>query len=62
MRGAALGVVLTAPRLANYAVYAKRKFWKVARRGGHDIRREQTPRTMRQLGIRGASRAKLPVS
>ena len=44
--------------LANYAVYGKRKLWKAARRGGHDIGREQTARIMRQLGIRGASRAK----
>ena len=62
MRDAALGVVLTATWLAEYAAHAKRKFWNVARRGSHDIRREQTLRTMRQLGIRGASRAKLPVS
>jgi putative transposase len=44
--------------LANYAVYGKRKLWKAARRAGHDIGREQTARIMRQLGIRGASRAK----
>ncbi len=44
--------------MANYAVYGKRKLWKAARRQGHDIGREQTARIMRQLGIRGASRAK----
>ncbi len=53
-----MGAVLMAPWLATYAVYGKRKLRKAARRAGHDIGREQTARIMRQLGIRGASRAK----
>jgi putative transposase len=52
-----MGVVLLAIFTANYAVYGKRKLWKAARRLGHDVGREQTARIMRQLGIRGASRA-----
>ena len=54
---AAMATVLKAIWLANYAVYGKRKLPKAARRAGHDIGREQTARLMRQLGIRGASRA-----
>jgi hypothetical protein len=50
-------VVLLAIFKANYAVYGKRKLWKAAQRLGHDVGREQTARIMRQLGIRGASRA-----
>jgi putative transposase len=53
-----MGAILLAIFTANYAVYGKRKLWKAARRQGHDIGREQTARIMRQLGIRGASRAK----
>jgi putative transposase len=53
-----MGAVFLAIFVANYAVYGKRKLWKAARRQGHDVGREQTARLMRQLGIRGASRAK----
>ena len=52
-----MAVVLLAIFTTNYAVYGKRKLWKAAQRLGHDIGREQTARLMRQLGIRGASRA-----
>jgi len=42
----------------NFSVYGKRKLWKAAQRSGIDIGREQTARIMRELDIRGASRAK----
>ena len=44
--------------LKNYSVYGKRKLWAAAKRAGEDVGREQVARIMRQLGIRGASRAK----
>lgn len=40
----------------NYKVYGARKIWKAARRGGHDIGRDQVARLMRDLGIEGISR------
>lgn len=43
---------------ANYRVYGVRKLWKVARRAGIDIRRDQTGPLMRSAGIEGATRAK----
>jgi putative transposase len=42
----------------NYSVYGRRKLTKAARKAGHDIGRDQVARLMRQLGIRGASRAR----
>jgi putative transposase len=50
-------VVLLALWVANFSVYGKHKLWKAARRAGHDIGREQVARLMRDLGIRGATRA-----
>jgi putative transposase len=41
----------------NYAVYGRRKLTKAARRAGLDVGRDQVARLMRELGIRGASRA-----
>jgi putative transposase len=43
---------------ANYRVYGARKLWLAARRGGHDIGRDQVARLMRELGIRGARRGR----
>ncbi len=53
-----LGVLLMAIWLKNYSVYGKRKLWAAAKRAGEDVGREQVARIMRQLGIRGVSRAK----
>ena len=51
-------MLLMAIWVANYSVYGKRKLWAAAKRAGEDVGREQVARLMRQLGIRGASRAK----
>ncbi len=58
VRDAELGVVLLALWVANYSVYGRRKLAKAARRAGLDIGRDQVARLMRDLGIRGATRAK----
>jgi len=42
----------------NYSVYGRRKLWKAAIREGLDVGRDQVARLMRQLGLRGATRAK----
>src|SRR5690606_37475116 len=42
----------------NYRVYGARKIWKSARRGGHDIGRDQVARLMRAAGIEGVRRTK----
>jgi putative transposase len=42
----------------NYCVYGVRKLWKIARRSGIDIGRDQTGRLMRAAGIEGATRSK----
>lgn len=42
----------------NYRVYGARKIWKAARRGGHDIGRDQVARLMRTAGIEGVRRTK----
>jgi len=42
----------------NYRVYGARKVWKAARRGGHDIGRDQVARLMRAAGIEGVRRTK----
>ena len=50
--------LLLALWVRNFSVYGRRKLTKAARRAGHDIGRDQVARLMRQLGIRGASRAR----
>jgi putative transposase len=50
--------LLLALWVRNYSVYGRRKLTKAARRAGHDIGRDQVARLMRELGIRGASRAR----
>jgi putative transposase len=57
VRDAYLMPLLLALWIANYSVYGRRKLWKAARRAGHDVGRDQVARLMRELGIRGASRA-----
>ena len=55
---AVLMPLLMALWVRNFSVYGRRKLTKAARRAGHDIGRDQVARLMRQLGIRGASRAR----
>lgn len=50
--------VLLALWVRNYSVYGRRKLRKAAVKAGHQIGRDQVARLMRQMGIRGASRAK----
>lgn len=58
VRDAYLMPLLLALWVRNYSMYGRRKLHKAARRAGHDVGRDQVARLMRQLGIRGASRAK----
>jgi putative transposase len=55
-RDAVLMPILLALWMANYRVYGARKLWKAARRGGHDVGRDQVARLMRTLGIQGVRR------
>ena len=55
---AVLMPILMALWARNYSVYGRRKLTKAARKAGPDIGRDQVARLMRQLGIRGASRAR----
>jgi putative transposase len=57
-REALLMPILLALWMANYRVYGARKLWKVARRAGHDVGRDQVARLMRTLGIRGVRRGR----
>lgn len=54
---AVLMPILMALWVKNYSVYGRRKLTKAARKAGHDVGRDQVARLMRQLGIRGATRA-----
>lgn len=58
VRDAYLMPLLLALWVRNYSVYGRRKLHKAARRAGHDVGRDQVARLMRELGIRGASRAR----
>jgi transposase InsO family protein len=42
----------------NWGVYGARKLWHAARRGGHDIGRDQVARLMKIVGIAGTIRGK----
>jgi putative transposase len=42
--------------VANYRVYGARKLWIAARRGGHEIGRDQVARLMKALDIEGVTR------
>ena len=55
---AVLMPLLLALWIRNYSVYGRRKLTGAAHRAGLDIGRDQVARLMRQLDIRGASRAK----
>lgn len=48
--------ILMALFVANYSVYGAHKLWKAARRGGHDIGRDQVARLMKTLNIQGVTR------
>ena len=50
--------LLMALFVRNYSVYGRRKLTKAARKAELDVGRDQVARLMRQMGIRGASRAK----
>ncbi len=41
----------------NYSVYGRRKLWVAARKAGLEVGRDQVARLMRQMGIRGTTRA-----
>ena len=56
-RDAQLAPQLRALWERNYSVYGRRKLTKAARKNGIDAGRDQVARLMRQMGIRGASRA-----
>jgi len=56
-RDAVLLPLLLALWLKNYSVYGRRKLTTAARKSGLDVGRDQVARLMRELGIRGASRA-----
>jgi len=58
LRDAVPAPLLMALWVHNYSVYGRRKLWKVARRAGHDVGRDQVARLMAAQGMRGASRAK----
>ena len=53
--------VVLALWVANRKVYGAHKVWKVARRAGHEIGRDQVARLMRELGIEGVSRLRKKV-
>jgi putative transposase len=57
-RDEVMGPVVRALWEDNYRVYGARKIWKAARRGGHDVGRDQIARLMRAAGIEGVRRTK----
>jgi putative transposase len=57
-RDAVLGPALIQLWKDNYCVYGAHKLWKTARRGGHDVGRDQVARLMRAAGIEGVRRGK----
>jgi len=61
VRDAVMLQVLMVLWVTNRKVYGAHKLSKAARRGGHDIGRDQTARLMRELDIRGISRRRKKV-
>ena len=61
VRDAVLMQVLMVLWVANRKVYGAHKLWKAARRGGHDIGRDQVARLMRTMEIEGISRRRRKV-
>jgi putative transposase len=60
-RDAEMGPVLEALWTKNRKVYGADKLWRAARRGGHEIGRDQVARLMRERGICGVSRQRKKV-
>jgi len=58
LRDAVMMPILLAIWIANFKVYGAHKLWKAARRGGHDIGRDQVARLMKTLGIEGVRRGR----
>ena len=58
IRDAVMMPILSAIWIANFKVYGAHKLWKAARRGGHDIGRDQVARLMKALGIEGVRRGR----
>ena len=58
LRDAVMMPILLAIWIANFKVYGAHKLWKAARRGGHDIGRDQVARLMKALGIEGVRRGR----
>ncbi len=58
IRDAVMMPILLALWIANFKVYGAHKLWKAARRGGHDIGRDQVARLMKTLGIEGVRRGR----
>jgi len=50
--------ILLALWVANFKGYGVHKLWKVARRAGHDIGRDQVARLMKTIGIEGVRRGR----
>ncbi len=58
IRDAVMMPIILALWIANFKVYGAHKLWKAARRGGHDIGRDQVARLMKTLGIEGVRRGR----
>ena len=61
-RDAALVERITEVHKHNYGVYGIRKMWRVLRRQGIDIGREQTARLMRSAGLSGKGKGGAPIT
>ena len=58
IRDAALSADITRIHAAHFSVYGVRKAWRVLRREGIEVGRDQVGRLMRGLGLAGATRTK----
>ena len=58
VRDAALSSEITRIHAEHFSVYGVRKAWRVLRREGTDVGRDQVGRLMRTLGLAGATRTK----
>jgi putative transposase len=61
VRDAVMMQLLMVLWVANRKVYGAHKLWKAARRGGHDVGRDQVARLMRAMEIEGISRRRRKV-
>ena len=62
LRDAALVEHIRDVHAENYGVYGVRKMWRVLRRQGIDIGREQTARLMRSAGLSGKGKGGAPIT